>query len=619
MEDNLKPIAINELSNKQFFIPHYQRGYRWIDLQVKQLLDDIDSFNPKEIAGKPGGKTFYCLQPVVVKQMDDVSKDQFNLNGEWYEVIDGQQRLTTFYIILQYINQKWQGEDKLPQFTLNYETRKDCVQFLKDLKVNADNTVDINKSNIDFYHISKALQTIRQWQLNYPDEKGKQLNTSRFQSTFEEYAKIIWYRVSENENSRALFERLNLGKIPLTNAELVKALFLSSESFKEELLDEEKKVKQLEIAKLWDHIEHRLNEQDKKFWSFITNKNRDQFETKIELILDLISGKNNGQRDEYFTFLKFVNKQKEGRLSKVWEEIEHFYYTISEWYNDKDYYHKIGYLVTARHFGSFKGIDLGVLVKEAKDQDKISFRQQIDNLIKESVKAELTELRYEKHYNQLFNVLLLFNVETIRRSKAISEFYPFKQHKDNIWSIEHIHARRSENFEQTKREPWLKWLELHKDLLEELEKKNDDETRKVLITKTLEIINKYNNDRITWERFSNLFAEINNIFTMDEAAMDRDCEGIRNLALLSQPDNSALNNSVFEIKRREIIRLDKEGGFIPVCTRRAFMKYYNDEGFHTQNYYWSEKDGESYFSVIMDTIKEYIPINHIGEEIDDNQ
>ena len=49
------------------------------------------------------------------------------------------------------------------------------------------------------------------------------------------------------------------------------------------------------------------------------------------------------------------------------------------------------------------------------------------------------------------------------------------------------------------------------------------------------------------------------------------------------------------------------------------MKYYNDEGFHTQNYYWSEKDGESYFSVIMDTIKEYIPINHIGEEIDDNQ
>ena len=121
MEDNLKPIAINELSNKQFFIPHYQRGYRWIDLQVKQLLDDIDSFNPKEIAGKPGGKTFYCLQPVVVKQMDDVSKDQFNLNGEWYEVIDGQQRLTTFYIILQYINQKWQGEDKLPQFTLNYE------------------------------------------------------------------------------------------------------------------------------------------------------------------------------------------------------------------------------------------------------------------------------------------------------------------------------------------------------------------------------------------------------------------------------------------------------------------------------------------------------------------
>lgn len=616
--NNLKPIPINELLNKQFFIPHYQRGYRWIDLQVKQLLDDIDSFNPREIQGKPGEKTFYCLQPVVVKLMNEDDKSEQKLIGEWYEVIDGQQRLTTIYIILQYINQKWRGEDKLPQFTLNYETRPDCVSFLENLKVNADDSVDIDKSNIDFYHISKALKTIRKWQLNYKEEKGKPLNTSKFLSTFEEFSKIIWYKVSHDEKSQALFARLNIGKIPLTNAELTKALFLSNESFTD-ISDEDKRIKQFEIAKLWDHIELQLNGKDKKFWSFITNKKREGFDTKIELILDLITGKPEDVKDEYFTFLHFTKKQKEGSLSDVWQEIEHFYNTISEWFSDKDYYHRMGYLITAREFGKFKGVDLGQLVKDAKTKSKIDFSKQIDELIKDSVNVELSELRYEKHYNQLFNVLLLLNVETNRKSKAISEFYPFKQHKDNVWSLEHIHARKSEYFDKTKRDPWFQWLNLHKSLLIEMLEQPLVVEKKESLSKILENLNKYNNDQLTWDRFSILFSEINDVFTSDTETLDRDSEGIKNLALLSQPDNSALNNSVFEVKRREIMRLDREGSFIPVCTRRAFMKYYNEDGLNAQNYFWSPDDRNAYFIIIENCLKDYLPTNCTENDTDDNQ
>lgn len=618
MAENLKPVPINELLDKQFFIPHYQRGFRWIDLQVKQLLDDIDSFNPREITGKPNETTFYCLQPVVVKLMDEEDKKTHKLDGEWYEVIDGQQRLTTIFIILQYINQKWRGEDKLPQFSLNYETRPGCVEFLKELKVNSDDTVKIVKSNIDFYHISKALQTIRSWQLDYLKEKRKPLSTADFQRKFEASAKVIWYKVSNEEKGPALFERLNLGKIPLTNAELTKALFLSDESFND-LSGEDKKIKQFEIAKLWDHIEHKLNEPDKKFWSFITNKKRSHYDTKIELILDMISGKQEDQKDEYFTFLEFVKKQKDGSLSAVWQEIEHFYFTITEWYENKDYYHKIGYLVTARNFGTFKGIDLGQLVKDSKVKNKTIFKEQIKDLIKESVKVELSELRYDKYYNQIFNVLLLFNVETNRKSDAISEFYPFKQHKDNLWSLEHIHARKSENFDKTVRKPWLKWLDLHKPLLEERLKVlvKQDEIDK--FNRIISDIDRYNNEQLTWERFSNLFQQVNNIFTIDVETMDRDSEGIRNLALLSQPDNAALNNSVFEIKRREIVRLDKEGSFIPVCTRRAFMKYYNEDDLNTQNYFWSEHDRNAYFSAIVEKLNDYLPVNYIEDDTDDNK
>jgi len=601
--------AINQLYNKQFFIPHYQRGYRWTDTQVKQLLDDIDSFIPKEIAGRPSEKTFYCLQPIAVKVLSEEDMQKHNLTGEWYEVIDGQQRLTTIFLILQYINQKWRGEDKLEQFTLHYETRKGSAEFLKSLRVNEDNTVNENKEYIDYYYFSKALQTIQQWRLNYEGEKGKKLNTALFQSTFEEFSKVIWYEIAE-QDGRRLFERLNLGKISLTNAELVKALFLSSESFKE-LSIEEKRIKQFEIARLWDEIEHKLNEEDLKYWSFITNTKRDSFETKIELILDMITQKDESIKDNYHTFTELAKKQTQSQngLSKVWDEIEHFYNTLIQWYSNKDYYHRIGYLITSRHYGTYRGVNLNELVKFAMTESKEEFSLRIDKHIKESVNVEPSELRYESHPNQIFNILLLFNVHTYIKSSSISEFYPFKQHKDNQWSLEHIHARKSENFDKTKREAWLKWLALHKQLLEEFDK---PEAKQLI-----EEINKYSNDRITWERFSDLFTQINDFFTEEAQSMDQESEGLMNLALLSQPDNAALNNSVFEIKRREITRLDKDGNFIPICTKRAFMKYYNENSISGQNYFWSSDDRKHYFKTLTEALVDYLPkatqINEIEE------
>jgi uncharacterized protein with ParB-like and HNH nuclease domain len=625
MDDNLKPLPINELLDKQFFIPHYQRGYRWTEQQVKQLLDDIDSFIPREISGKPDEKTFYCLQPVVVKLMNEEYKQHHGLTGEWYEVIDGQQRLTTIYLIIQYINDLWAGRQKKDKFSIRYETRDNCAQFLNEIKVNPDNTtVTIDKSNIDYYHISAAYQSIRIWEREYQQNKRKPLDDALFQSKFFANSKIIWYSVSQSEKSSALFERLNLGKIPLTNSELTKALFLSSESFKD-LLQEERRIEQYEIARLWDEIEHKLNEPDLKFWSFITNKKRETYETKIELILDMISGKPDGEKDPFYTFLMFIEKQKIAERGKnrglrdVWDEIEQFYFTLKEWYNNKNYYHKIGFLVAARACPEYKGVNLGQLVKDSMEKTKDLFEEQIDELIRSAVKAELSELRYETHYPQIFNILLLFNVETYRTSKSISEFYPFKQHKDNQWSLEHIHARRSENFDRNKKEPWQIWLDLHRVLLEEKLSDDKNEANKKSIEDVLDKINRFNNEQLTWERFADLFKEMNNLLTIDADGIDKESEGIVNLALLSQPDNAALNNSVFEVKRREIVRLDKEGSFIPVCTRRVFMKYYNEDGTANQHFYWSDSDRKAYLSAIQKTLKNYLTINYIEPQTYENE
>jgi hypothetical protein len=154
--------------------------------------------------------------------------------------------------------------------------------------------------------------------------------------------------------------------------------------------------------------------------------------------------------------------------------------------------------------------------------------------------------------------------------------------------------------------------------LEEISQ-NAKDNQKSEYDKIIDEIENFNTDTLTWERFSQLFKKVNDVFTEDKKAIDRESEGISNLALLSQPDNAALNNSVFEIKKREIVKLDKEGSFIPVCTRRTFMKYYNEELIDSQQFFWSAIDRNNYYKAIIDTIKEYLPINFTDTEDVENE
>ena len=62
MNNKIELKSINELFGMNFYIPAYQRGYRWNFQQVKDLLEDIQEFIVKKKEG------FYCIQPLVVKR-----------------------------------------------------------------------------------------------------------------------------------------------------------------------------------------------------------------------------------------------------------------------------------------------------------------------------------------------------------------------------------------------------------------------------------------------------------------------------------------------------------------------------------------------------------------------
>lgn len=195
-----------------FFVPDYQRGYRWDTEDVQRLLDDIWK----------NGQNLYSLQPVVVKLY---KKGNDEKSDEW-ELIDGQQRLTTLYLIFLYMRNKHLKNVGEP-YAIHYKTRPTTEEYLKNLNPDLDAfDPKEHETNIDYFHLYKAYERISQWFDSKGDEHERQNVADKFYMYLSESVRIIWYEAPPNMDSTALFTRLNVGRIPLTDAELVKALLV---------------------------------------------------------------------------------------------------------------------------------------------------------------------------------------------------------------------------------------------------------------------------------------------------------------------------------------------------------------------------------------------------------
>jgi hypothetical protein len=552
----LEPKLVGNIEGN-FIIPGYQRGYRWQTEHITMLLNDIWD----------NGDANYCLQPIVVKKLNDGT----------LELIDGQQRLTSIYLIMKYIKQMLPSIEI--KFWTKYVTRPRCEEFLKSL----DSA--LAKDNIDFLHIYNAYKAIDTW---FNDKKtDKMLMAINIYKYFGEKVKVIWYELEQKANAEEntnesidLYTRLNIGKIPLTNAELVKALFLSRDSGG---ISEEK---QLEIATSWDIIEKELH--DNSFWAFLTNEKPEKFSTRIELIFNMMADKPENHKEKFFTFFYFTNRMSTESKLEIWKEIQAFYLILKEWYNKSDIYHKVGYLIAT-------GEQMQKLINESKEMTKSDFESSLNKKIVNSLnltREKILELSYKNNGDKtvIEKILLLFNVETVRLLKNSTERYSFDQHKRKSWSLEHIHAQNSEGL--NKKEDQQLWLKLHRTSLQNLKQSiNNAEKIDSLLQKIEE---QY--DNITKVVFDLIFAEVFEVLSesSDRSYMDM----ISNMALLSVADNAALNNSTFDVKRNKILEMDKNGEYIPICTRRVFLKYYT-ESQNNQLQFWGENDRKSYLEEMI--------------------
>lgn len=636
----LVPIGSLMDGKNHFYIPCYQRGYRWNKKQIEDLLSDLYSFkkqyNPKKTS-EVGD--FYCLQPVVVREINDqeirnlVLSDKANDdNNKLWEVIDGQQRLTSLYILISYLlkqkgidNEGFIRRYRAQLYTLFYEARPETKVVLESL-TSCENCIFID--NIDAKHITNAFGFIDKW------FEGKGLEISKryvggngeapevmwdnllsliTANTDSGSIKIIWYQLGYDDSIDPIeeFTRINNGKIPLTDTELIKALLLQKRNF-----EGNKIIQQVQMSMQWEQIENSLQRND--FWCFISNKGIWE-EDRMGELLKLVYLKYNKadimeiESGDIFRF--FYNKldglnpdELQNQIEPMWSDIVDTFRILEDWFNSPEIYNCVGYLVQQSDITLDillnKYLNLRVTTPNSTIKD---FVEELENLIRndlprnwmindENGECEIT-VKYPDRKN-LRKVLLLLNVDILSQQlkeirkktadndqfKDVNSFkFPFDLYSSQKWDIEHIDSATVNDLSNIEaQEAWV--TNALKDI-NDPQMINKEEIKKGI-------------ERKEWKDLIGIIQR-----HQEEDLENKDFIG--NLTLLDFETNREYKNALFCQKRSEIIRQVRTGKYILPCTLYVFMKFFDDGIVTESRTKWTKRDQDNYHNYIVNQLKRF--------------
>lgn len=556
----------------EFFVASYQRGYRWGRHEVRQLLDDIRA-NAKAAEVTRTIPNNYYLQPIVVLRRDD---------GSW-ELVDGQQRLTTLFLITKYIKKKF--EDAQVEYSLTYETRDESREYLDTLDPTR------REENIDFFHIAAAYDAIEEW-FNEPEHGTPLQSAIDLHTALTKWVYVIWYEAPKGTNPSDLFTRLNRDRIPLTDSELIKALVLSNSG-----AAAGQPGRQEEIAAQWDSFERDLR--DEQFWAFLTGKTTKR-PTHIDFLFESMTPAAGLRvRPRYWTFEKVRDDMETRGAAAFWRDVVARHGLLTGWYHDRELYHRIGYLVAV-------GDSVPELIAASQSQTHSAFRDGLVGRTRQRLKLssdDISLLRYGKDDAKCTNVLLLMNVETVLASSDPGSRFSFHAYARDGWSLEHIHAQNSQGLKKENQR--RDWLEAH---AKKIRATGWSAELQPNVDKVIALIDSHlalptgKTDDIG---FQDVLDKVFELFgAPGRDATEEDMHGLGNLALLQRDFNSKLNNAVFALKRERILELDESGAYILPCTRNVFLKYYTAAE-DQQLSIWGPQDQEPYYEKLLGTVTHF--------------
>ncbi|MCR5137024.1 MAG: DUF262 domain-containing HNH endonuclease family protein [Oscillospiraceae bacterium] len=680
-EVRLKSLACLQRESIHFTVDLYQRGFRWTQTEVRELLDDVRTFSLTQPAESGA---FYCLQPVVVSRTAD---------GRHWNVIDGQQRLTTLYLF--YCCYSWvvppPHRYNLIPFTLTCKDKPRMqafldalaeVEYLSARKIAEE--LDEYENDIDCHYLLEAYQCIGDYLQHILRSTGGYSKLRCLKETFDRRVMLIWYEVTDCDplNEAALFTKLNTGRIQLTNAELIKALLLERRTADREPSPELQKeaVLRMRIAEQWNAMEAELA--DQRFWSFLTgargetvhensgyNSGYDplQSPTRLDylfLIMALELNRNallkakeqypdegpwivpetdNNGRFPFCVFSLFLELKRlhpgEGMndrndaVGEVWETVRDFYRLLRSWYESPWWYHRIGFLtITDPYSAPERLLELRDLCAEVEcdtEQGPESLTETSEERILRLISREvfgsrppksheecrewLSELCYSKHTRKIRQVLLLYNLAYLEVSDRGGRF-PFELYRDARlnWDLEHINAvsdtmpgddRR--DTETNSRRQWLKKAAQ----LPELERIVTADGRRVqeLLPELLKEKRYLAGKQPGTRDFIQVYEAIIRFFGGQEGPD----HSIGNLTLLDGGINRSYRNDVFPLKRKAILERSAQGIFIPLCTRKVFMKGFRESA---DLMCWRESDKKAYTEEIVCFLCSFLNLEELQNE-----
>lgn len=574
-----------------FIIPYLQRAYKWKERQAKQMLEDFSEFLKQE-------KTYYCMQPLAVVKIGDNK----------YELLDGQQRLTTLLILWRILFES----DEKTSYPYKFEYERDSSE--SNTLINRYSFItesdEIKKGeygNIDEYYMSKVYGAIKLYFDNPNNKKTDEQKADNYKETFKKLLKgegkhilFLWYEVNEEEK-HTTFAHLNSGKIELTCSELIKAILLSDGN--KESLDNNRLPDKSLVAAQYAEMEEAFN--DDRLWYMLQTDEPLYNGSRMDLLFNMVLNINRKayEADPKAAFYKVYARRAD--LSRFWKDCRAYFVRIMDLYKNPYTYHYIGYLTYTE--GNNKIDDWVKVYKESGLKGCI---EQLKSKVRESISGlgDLEKITYsDTSKATLRKIFILHNIqtilihyETIKKANLGLRFsyeqFPFELLYSQRWDIEHI-ASQTEN-PLTKIQDCKDWIaSVRADYSEIFVQRPDLNNEIDLFEKDSKI-----------EMFKQIY---NEIVSSAEKNSPQNKDGLGNLVLLDSHTNRSYHNSLYKRKRKIILaasNIDNQNNeyqvtYIPRCTLNVFLKTYNT-GLDVKLGEWTQDDYDKYLGDLKEKLEQ---------------
>ena len=556
-----------------FNIPPYQRGYKWRSEAVLKLLEDISSFDLQK-----DSKKFYCLQNITLVK-DSVSG--------FYNVVDGQQRLTTLVVILACLDECGKVQEKV-----KYSSRKGTETFItkyildpvvNNLEILANEWGDFAKkhSDLDYqdiFYLHSAYRTVHKWYGDKIPEERRILKDRILH-----HVKVIVNLIQDGDEQK-LFGNLNGARVQLDGADLVRALIITNVA-RMEFPDAELTVQQavqlnekrVKIGMELDAMTH--------WWK--DSAHLSIFSPAIKAVTrveDIPFDEENYPIDGLYKLFALIKGEKEISLAlfeknvvENWKGIRYLQRILSTWTEDREAYHLVGYLlrysktpaadVFKEVFGKWNNSTRTLFIKEMKRMIKTGvlddFKEEPHPLFIKDAPGFEMQCYKEDWYNDspkdVIKLMVLLDVINIinspgKRFLAPECFVPNSEDKEHIFPQSPLGGKLDTKDKKARMDIINAYIQLVNEIL-----KNDKLFQPIqLLTDETSL-----DDETTVGNLKQLVDAINKVIPIN-------CLG--NLCLLAEGINRGYGNDFFTEKRIAIISADREGRFIRPHVLDAFDK-----------------------------------------------